>query len=294
MERVVETTAPLRVVEVTAADRSGDGRNPAETFLLIHGYGATSYMWRHWVEPLSRRGRVLLVDLKGFGAAPKPDDDRYSPLDLSRAVVDLIRELDLRRLTVVGQSLGGGVTLLTALTLQDESEHGQGRLGRLVLLAPAAYRQRLPPLVPLSKRPRMSTALIRLVGARRVVRWVLRSIFHDPGSVTDDMVAEYTRPITTAEGLRAAFAVGRKILPPDIDILSRRYGELDVPTLLLWGDHDRVIPLWVGERLERELPDARLVVVDACGHVASEERPFESLAIVERFLDEHPARPPRP
>lgn len=308
LTRVVETAAPLRVIEVrprsagaagtpVEAGPLGAGReragpeggrpgaaSPARTFLLIHGYGASSYMWRHWAEPLTARGRVLLIDLKGFGSAPKPDDGRYAPADLARAVTDLVRELDLRGLTIVAQSLGGGVALLTALALHDE---GEGRLDRLVLLASAAYRQRLPPLVPLSKRPRLSAALLKLVGPRRVIRWVLRSIVHDPDSITDDQVAEYARPMQTPEGVRAAFAVGRQILPPDVDALARRYRELDVPTLLLWGDSDRVVPLWVGERLEREIPNARLVVLEACGHVACEERPAESLAVLERFLDEH-------
>lgn len=284
LTRVVETAAPLHVVEVGSRDADAAEGAPPETFLLIHGYGASSYMWRHWAGPLAARGRVLLIDLKGFGSAPKPDDDRYAPADLARAVTDLVHELDLRRITLVGQSLGGGVALLAALTLRDE---GKGRLDRLVLLASAAYRQRLPPLVPLSRRPRLSAALLRLIGPRRVMRRVLRSIVYDPDSVTDDEVAEYARPMQSPEGVRAAFAVGRQILPPDIDALTRRYRELDVPTLLLWGDHDRVVPLWVGERLEWELPNARLVVLEECGHVAPEERPAESLAVVARFLDEH-------
>lgn len=279
--RSLEISAPLHVVEV-ADSRAEPGGAPPETFVLIHGYGASSYMWRYWAEPLATRGRVLLIDLKGFGSAPKPDDDRYAPPDLARAVMDLVRELDLRRLTLIGQSLGGGVALLTAIALHDE---GRGRLKRMVLLAAAAYRQRLPPLVPLSKRPRLSAALLRLVGPRRVVRWVLRSIVYDPSAVTDGEVEEYARPLATPAGVRSAFAAGRRILPPDIDERSRRYRELDVPVLLVWGDHDRVVPLWVGERLERELPDARLVVIPECGHVAAEERPAESLALVERFLD---------
>lgn len=275
--RVVETRAPLHVVEVTAP-----GNDPAQTFVLVHGYGCTSYMWRYWVPHLARRGRVLLVDLKGFGAAPKPDDDRYSPVDLSETVFDLVRELGLERLTLVGQSLGGGVTLLAALALLDE---GADRLERLVLLAPAAYRQRLPPFVWLSHRPRLASTLLRLAGPRMVVRWAMRAIVHDPSCISDDQVEEYARAWALPEGRRAAFAVGRQILPPDLEELAPRYGEIDVPTLLIWGDSDRVIPLWVGERLEREMLDARLVLLEACGHMAAEERPEASWAAVEAFLE---------
>jgi len=279
--RVVRTALPLHVIETTFGSDAPD----RATFLLIHGYGGSSYMWRHWVRPLAERGRVVVVDLKGFGEAPKPTDDRYSPVDLARLVVELVRELDLRALTLVGQSLGGGVALIAAVLLR-ESEADP--LRRMVLLAPAAYRQRLPPLVPLSRRPRLSAALLRLIGVRRVVKWVLRSIVYDERSVSEDQVVAYAEALSTPEGRRSAFAVGRQIVPDGLETWVRRYPTVDVPVLLLWGDADRVIPGWVGRRLEEELPNARLVLVKRCGHLACEERPEASLALVERFLDAHP------
>ncbi len=280
---VLTTRAPLHVVD------AGGGGDPSDTFLFLHGYGSSSYMWRHWVGDFTARGRVLLVDLKGFGDAPKPDDDRYSPYDFADAVTDFIMEHDLRRLTLVGQSLGGGIALLTALRLLDEKGgDGPSRLHRMVLLAPAAYRQRPPPFVWLSHRPRLATALIHLVGARRILRWSMRSVVYDGASVTEDQVEAYARPWGSRDGLRAALTAGRQIIPPDIETRTHRYGELDVPTLLLWGDNDRVVPLRVGHRLERQLPDACLVVLHRCGHMAPDERPEESLSATMRFLDEHP------
>ncbi|MDH3270676.1 MAG: alpha/beta hydrolase [Gemmatimonadota bacterium] len=294
--KVIPCAAPLHVVEVAddAADhedalpRSKEGaraRPAREIFVLVHGYGGTSYLWRHWAQPLAKRGRVLLIDLKGFGDAPKPDDGRYTPRDLADAVVALILELDLTRVTLVGQSLGGGVALLVALSLQDRDEP---RLARLILVAAAAYPQRLPPLVPMSKRPRLSEALIRLVGPKRLIRWATRAIVHDPGIVTEEQVAAYARPLETREGRRAAMDVGRRIVPDNLEQIVTRYPEIQVPTLLLWGDSDRVVPLWVGRRLEREMPRARLVVVGECGHLAPEERPVASLQAVERFVEEYP------
>lgn len=279
--RVVPTSAPLHVTEVSTEPPGG---RETESFLFLHGYGSSSYMWRHWLHAFASRGRVLLVDMKGFGAAPKPDDDRYSPHDLAESVTAFIREHDVEPLTLVGQSLGGGIALLTALRLLDE---GVGRLERMVLLAPAAYRQRPPPFVWLSHRPRLASSLIRLVGARRILRWTMRSVVYDPRSVTEDQVEEYSRPWRTPEGRRAALAAGRRIIPPDIERHTDRYGELDVPTLLLWGDSDRVVSLDVGRRLEHQMPDAHLVVIERCGHMATDEHPWTSLAVTERFLDEH-------
>lgn len=278
------TRAPLHVVE------AGGGSPEGDTFVFLHGYGSSSFMWRNWVQAFTDRGRVLLVDMKGFGDAPKPDDGRYSPYDLADAVTDFIVEHDLRRLTLVGQSLGGGIALLTALRLLDEGADrtGPARLRRMVLLAPAAYRQRPPPFVWLSHRPRLATGLIRLVGATRVLRWTMRSVVYDDATLTEDQLNVYARPWRTREGIRAALDAGRQIIPPDIEVHTYRYGELDVPTLLLWGDNDRVVPLKTGHRLERQLPDARLVVLHRCGHMPPDERPEESLDVTLRFLDANP------
>ena len=280
--RTLPTALPLYVEEV---EPTGDGARPADApvFLMLHGYGGNLFTWRHWAPALSTRGRVLLVDMKGFGRAPKPDDGAYRPSDLAALIEALLTELDLRRVTLVGHSLGGGVALLTALRLSD----GDGsRLDRLVLVASAAYPQRLPPFVSFARRPRLSTAILRLIGARRAIRIALRSIVFDEGSVSDEMVAAYGDPLRTRDGLRAALDAGRVILPDDIYELSARFPEIDLPALVLWGDHDRVVPIAVGRRLAAELPRARLVVLERCGHLMPEERPRASLAAVEAFLDE--------
>ncbi len=288
---VVETTQPLHVREIPPLggefgpeESTSRGFGPdGEVFLLVHGYAASSYTWRHWTTPLARRGRVLTVDLKGFGEAPKPDDGRYGIPDLADLLVALVRELDLRGLTLVGHSLGGGLALLTALRLLDASEP---RLSRLALVSAPAYEQRLPPFVTLSQSPRLTGALARLIGPERVVSQVLRTIVYDPDAITDEQIAAYARGLGSREAVRAAMEVGRSIVPEDLDMISRRYREIDVPTFLLWGEHDPVVPLWVGRRLDDELPDARLVVLDACGHLPQEERPDVSLAAFEAFLDE--------
>lgn len=260
----------------------GDG----DTFVMLHGYGASSFTWRTWTPALERRGHVVLVDLKGFGSAPKPDDGCYAPTDQAELVHRLILQRDLREVTLVGHSLGGGVALLTALRLLDE---GAGRLRRLVIVAGAAYVQRMPPFVALARRPRFSGALMRILGERRVARFVLRTIVHDPGCVTRAQVEGYAGPLRGPDARRALMAAACQIVPPELDRLTVRYPELAVPTLLLWGEKDRVVPLEIGRRLERALPEARLVVLERCGHLPAEELPEASLEALELFLDEHPA-----
>ena len=118
----------------------------------------------------------------------------------------------------------------------------------------------------------------------------LRQIVHDPDRVTEEEVLAYSAALEEREGLRAALDVGRSIVPRRMDELVARYPTVTARTQIVWGRQDKVVPLWVGQRLARELPHARLDVMERCGHVPPEEHPLDSWRIVERFLDE--AAPP--
>jgi pimeloyl-ACP methyl ester carboxylesterase len=268
---------PLHVETCGPPPRAG-----ADVYVLLHGFGASAFTWRHLAPRLAERGHVVLVDIKGFGSAPKPDDGVYSPGDLAELVHRLLIERDLSRVTLVGHSLGGGISLLTALRLLDE---GADRLHRLVLISSAAYPQRLPPFVGLARRPRLSAFLFWLLGPRRVIRVVLRKIFFDKTAVTPEQIEGYADPLEERAAREALLWVGSRVLPPDIDALNARFPQIEAPTLLIWGRHDLVIPLWVGERLSRELPRAEFVVFERCGHVPPEELPNETYEAVASFLD---------
>ncbi len=277
------TSLPLGVV------RSGLPPGPeTDTFLFLHGFAASSFTWRHWTDALGERGHLVLVDLKGHGLAPPPPDLEFGPEVQAELVHDLVRELGLHRLTVLGHSLGGGVALLAALRLLDGPDRGTEPLARLVLVSAAAYRQPLPPFAYLAQWPRLSRLFLKGVGISNVVRLALRMAVHDPDTITPGMVAGYSGPLDDDQARRAILKAGGQIVPDDLEALAARYAEIDVPTLLLWGREDRVTPLWVAERLAEELPRAELELLDECGHAAPEEMPAEALARVTAFLDRHP------
>ncbi len=137
----------------------------------------------------------------------------------------------------------------------------------------------------LARRPRLSRTLLRLLGARFVTREVLRSCVHDVTTVTHEQVEGYAEPLRAPHAARALIRTALRIVPSDLEALTARYREIAVPTLLLWGRYDRVVPLAVGRRLARTLPRADLVVLEACGHIPAEERPEASLQVLEEFLD---------
>jgi pimeloyl-ACP methyl ester carboxylesterase len=249
--------------------------------ILLHGFGASRVTWRFWVPELARRFTVYLVDLRGFGSGGRVDPPRYAPADMSHDVVRMILALDLRDVTIVGHSIGGGVGLLTTLMLGDAGEGA--RVVRLISIAGTTYAQKIPRYVDMLRHPHTQLLLLFLPTGW-LIRKVLESIVYDVACITEEMVEGYAGPLRAPAAKRAAAAAALQLVPADLEAITRRYRQLDVPTLILWGRQDPVVPLALGERLAEELPNARLVVMEKCGHVPSEERPEESLRVVLGFL----------
>jgi pimeloyl-ACP methyl ester carboxylesterase len=113
---------------------------------------------------------------------------------------------------------------------------------------------------------------------------VLESVVHDPSGLSAEQVEGYARPLRSRGARRALAEAARQIVPDGLDELVLRYRELDIPALLIWGRQDPVVPLALARRLAGELPRARLIVLDDCGHLPTEEKPRESLAHLQEFL----------
>jgi pimeloyl-ACP methyl ester carboxylesterase len=130
------------------------------------------------------------------------------------------------------------------------------------------------------------TGMFRMIGARRIVRVVLERIVHEPDRVDDAQVRGYAEPLSARDSARCLLAMARSIRPRGLSEIVARYPTLEIPTLLIWGRSDRVVPLPVGERLAKDLPRSHLVVLERCGHLPAEELPDESYAAVAGFLDD--------
>ncbi len=251
-----------------------------DPILCLHGLGANIYSWRYFVEPFSRHSRLILVDLKGCGKSAKPEDDRYSLHDHADAIYELIIENDWRRLTLIGNSYGGALALLVAGRLQECEPL---RLSKLVLIDAAAYKEYLPRHVKLM-RTLIGTLMIFLLPARQTVRFVLDLSCFDKGKITEEQVAAYAGPLGDPGGRTALLKTVRQCIPPDADELVMKFKSIFVPTLILWGRNDKVIPLKVGELLSEALPNSVLEIFEECGHIPQEELPQKTIARISEFL----------
>lgn len=257
-------------------------RGRGKPILLIHGLGANTYTWRKLAPALARTHRVIAVDLKGFGRSDKPFDDAYGALDQAALLKRLIARRGLTDLTLVGHSLGGGVALVLAY---DLNRSRPGTVRRLVLLSSIAYRQELPPSLALLQVPVVAQLGAFTLPAEVLIYQALQDVYYDPAKITREQVQAYAAPLYEPAARHALLKTVEQIVPPHLSRLVALYRTIRQPALLVWCAEDAIVPLWVGRKLARDLPNSRLAVMRGCGHAPQEEVGARTLALVRRFID---------
>ncbi len=250
--------------------------------LLLHGFGASSYTWRH-VEPalIASGHRVLTVDLKGFGLSDKPLDENYSIFDQAALITQFITQLKLKDLTVVGHSLGGGVTLVLAL---EKDKKKRKRITKIVLIDSVAYSQNIPIAFSILRTPVLGKISSSLVPLDVQARVALRLAYYDNSKFDSRDVKQYADPLKDKGSRNAMIQTARKIMPENLPELSNRYKTIQIPALIIWCDHDKVIKPNIGLRLHNDLPNSIFRVVRKCGHLPQEEKPQRTVRLLQDFL----------
>jgi pimeloyl-ACP methyl ester carboxylesterase len=262
--RVVDSTR-LRIV-----DSGGAGATPV---VFIHGFGASMYSWRKTLPPIAAAGyRVIAFDNRGFGFSERPAHG-YSNAAYARLVVSLLDSLHIASAVLVGHSMGGAIAAEVALARPD-------RVRGLVLIDAAGYGVRWPGVLR-AARSQPVGAIVTRFRSRRVTGRILRSTYADPSKVTEADVDQYYAPVAESDYGRALRGVLREFR---FDTLVGRLGSLETPTLVIWGDADRWIPLRDGSRLARELPRGAFVVLPRTGHAAADESADEVNQLLLDFL----------
>lgn len=263
-----------------------EGRRDGPVLVLLHGSNASLHTWEPWVADLGDTWRIVTLDLPGHGLTGRVPGDDYSMPAFIETVAAVTDHLGIDSFALGGNSMGGGVTWQFALVHPE-------RVTAMVLVDAVGLwswrEQQGPP------RGEGSPLAFRLLGqdwfrgiARNIDPGVLvgqglRASFHNPDLVDDAMIARY-RDLAIREGSRAAtltrFGTFRRAADapePDLSILTQ-------PTLVLWGEHDTLIPASVGQRFVDVLPNARLIVYPDAGHIPMEEVAERSAADVRAFL----------
>jgi len=252
--------------------RAGRG----EPVVLLHGLGASSYSWRFALPELARRYEVFAPDMPGFGRSDKPWDFDYSLAGLHRWVAAFMDRMGIAKARFAGNSMGGCVALWTAM----DAGH---RVERMALLGTPAYPENRPRILwPLSW-PVIGRVYEWALG-ETTLRWIAKTTFVDRTKITEELIAEYGAPLKSAAGRRAVAEFIRRAIPPDYERRIASYPTLQHRTLVLVGDSDTMVDRGGAERLSRDLPRARFVFLERCGHAPQEDAPDRVIPLLGEFF----------
>jgi pimeloyl-ACP methyl ester carboxylesterase len=249
----------LRVGDVALSVLEGGTGQP---LLVLHAAGGAG-LWLPYHELLAQRYRVIAPDSPSFGRSAESEVvDGVD--DLAFLYADLLEQLELDDLIVVGSSFGGWVAAELAVLASSEF------ISKLVLIDPIGLRI---PDAPIGDLFAMNPAQ------------KMAALFHDPAVAAamfpaqpdvEVIMAFYRDEMAFARYAWSPFCCNPKLV--------RRLHRISAPTLVLWGEHDRLVPRQHGERYAERIPNARLEIIAGSGHAVMMEKPKEAIDAIERFL----------
>lgn len=267
----------VQVGEVRTRYRTAGEGEP--TLVLIHGLGASLESWQWNIDALANHYRTVALDVVWFGKSDKPMRE-VSANYFGDFIVGFLDAIGVRQAVLVGNSMGGMIAVKTALMYP-------ARVAGLVLVGAAgfgpelAWWLRLRSLIPMRKfvRPSMST-----------FRFALRQLVYDPAVVDDDYVRVFVEMANQPGAMEAnrrvlRFGVDwRGIKPAALDQIRDSARAIRVPTLIVWGKQDRVVPVSHAHIARKSIPNARVHIFDRCGHAPMLEKPEEFNRLVAEFV----------
>jgi pimeloyl-ACP methyl ester carboxylesterase len=245
--------------------------------VLIHGTSSSLHTWDGWVRSLKATRRVITFDLPGFGLTGQSPEANYTIDAYVAFMGSFLDALDIKRCVLAGNSLGGDVAWETAYAMPE-------RVEKLILVDAGGYplsSTSIPIGFRLARIPVLNR-LMETVLPRSLVEASLRKVYGDPSKVTAETVDLYF-DMATREGNRRALA--RRFQQSDFGARAERVAALRIPTLILWGGLDQLIPPSNAERFHHDIQGSELVVFPELGHVPQEEDPARSVAVAKAFLD---------
>jgi pimeloyl-ACP methyl ester carboxylesterase len=270
----------LREAEVVGAKVNYVEIGEGPSVVLVHGL---SGVWQNWLENiphLAHSHRVIAIDLPGFGASPMPPWEISIPA-YGRFVRDFCERLGIERCSLIGNSMGGFIATELAISEPD-------RVDDLVLVSAAGItwaRSRREPATMLARVGRAAAPMalrFQMSGIRREKfrKRAFQGVFHDPNGLRREMLWENVVPALQSPGY---FDAIRNLVGYDV---RHRLEEIGVPTLIIWGRNDRVVPVPAALSYKKRIGDnAELVILDRCGHVPQIERPVRFNRVLEKFLE---------
>lgn len=262
------------------------GETAGAPLILIHGYSASTFTWSFAAPYFAQKGfRVFVVDLIGFGLSEKPAWSDYTIDSQARMIVRFMNRVGIGRATIVGSSYGGAIALSVAL---DNPE----RVEKLVLSGAVCNDEiKNLPLTRMVTVPLLGEVMTPfLASSKTYVRARMRNSLHTASHhlIDETRLSSVMHPLQAADSHRSLLLTLKNWHAARLERDAKNVAQ---PTLLVWGEEDRTVPLHNGRFLHRQIPNSRLIVFKNCGHIPHEEYTSEFVHLVTDFAgskDESP------
>lgn len=254
-------------------DSDPEGKRAGLPIVFIHSIGSSMYSWRHQIDVIQQKRRVIAFDLLGFGKSDKPLDQDFGLDGQDARLIALLNKLEIKKCDLVGCSLGGALSLWLAAHYPD-------RIHKIITMAPAAT----PSVVPfLSLQHHLLSPVASRMISRSIIHIALRGSYSRRQNITPDVIENYFAPFAD----KNATACFLKTIDAIKD--SRIFDALKTitcPVLLLWGENDRVVTRTAIKKIFHEIPCCQEASHPTGGHHLMEDEPQWTNEKILNFLDE--------
>lgn len=241
--------------------------------ILLHGTGASLHSWDLWAERLKNRYRVLRITLPGFGLSGPHFDKKYKIKDYVNLLENFVEKIGVKKFHLVGNSLGGSIAWLYS-SFYDK------KVNKLVLINSSGFELDEVPFVIKIARNKYLNFLIKKTSPKFLVKKSLKEVYYDDKLISKSIIDRYYK-LNLREGNRQAF-IDRSLV--DYTDHTSRLKKIKSKTLILWGQNDDWINVKFAQKFKTMIKGSKVTIMNKTGHIPMEERPFESLKIVEEFL----------
>lgn len=258
------------------------GKRDGPVIVLVHGFGASLHTWEPWVARLGSQYRIITLDLPGFGLTSAPEGYTIGRHDFVEVVDQVTAKLGVTKFVLAGNSMGGGAAWNYALAHPD-------KLQGLVLVDAAGWPRQgaeadKGPIVFKILRNPIGRFLVKDLDASAMTRAGLKDAFAPtPEMVDDAMVGRYVE-MARAPGHRDIIMGLMGGFDPAAAASKEKLGKIAVPTLVLHGAADKLIPVGDATRFGEAIPGATVIIYPRVGHVPMEQIADRSAADLDSWL----------
>ena len=243
--------------------------------ILIHGFLYHTVMWKQNTNALAEKFKVYAIDLLGWGYSERLKGKEYSFGGYGKQIVGFMDALNIKKATLVGQSMGGGISVYVAAHYPD-------RVDRLILIDPAVIPYPMTTIGRIYQFPFIGEFMNAIPGDGLMKNNIRTIWFYDKNKATDEYCAEVLQPLCIKGSYAGTMFILRNVLKePYVEKEANLLAKMSMPILIIHGREDKAIPLSRSKRLNDLWKGSKLVIFEKAGHSPHEEYPekFNKVAI---------------